>query len=550
MGRQPVLACDRGLADSLRADLLGGYDGVGSWSVFVEHVRGADEHLMVQAHEALHHELQTSTVWGCLASVAAMLGQSGIRGHALNEVFDYAIAGSTNVHELYATYLADALGRERHERDVLIDNARYSQFRQRAAMLLRLDAGDVGTVPIAATAAILRCCMAPAGLADLVGDLDFQTLSISQLRSAVNCRPDERLALFESLNTDLTIWQELLRELAEQDPGHQQRILAEHRTTTQEDLRMLTQQWSYEVQVVQRRCFELVAEILAKADEPTLQWSRLDQLTARIARAGIAADPSLQEVLKVGDLVPTDGADLLEFSRQGIALRSRLPLEILADTEVGTLALIDGMVVQKGTEQEHLCALWTEPKMLEKQFEVEAADLDLRVCLFTRARDADGQPVARIGILQTHRTARELQRIVAPTPLLVLTTHSALVHDDIAAALSGVEPVFVLMDLPIGWHIDHWLRQDARVRYGVATVDAEKELALLAVSVDHAAHLRFFHIGGMVALGSLLERLRQRYDPDLVGHDQTVLDQEIAGLTMAANHVLHTFSVLDQDGVS
>jgi hypothetical protein len=34
--------------------------------VFVEQIRGADEHLMVQAHEALHHELQTSTVWGAV----------------------------------------------------------------------------------------------------------------------------------------------------------------------------------------------------------------------------------------------------------------------------------------------------------------------------------------------------------------------------------------------------------------------------------------------------------------------------------------------------
>lgn len=58
---------------------------------------------MAQAHEALHHELQTSTVWGCLASVAAMFGQSGIRGHAPTEIFDYANDGSTNAHKLYAT---------------------------------------------------------------------------------------------------------------------------------------------------------------------------------------------------------------------------------------------------------------------------------------------------------------------------------------------------------------------------------------------------------------------------------------------------------------
>jgi hypothetical protein len=69
VNQQLVFACQRtGLANALRGDLLGGYDGVGGWSVFVEQIRGADEHLVVQAHEALHHELQTSTVWGCLTS--------------------------------------------------------------------------------------------------------------------------------------------------------------------------------------------------------------------------------------------------------------------------------------------------------------------------------------------------------------------------------------------------------------------------------------------------------------------------------------------------
>jgi hypothetical protein len=58
--------------------------------------------------------------------------------------------------------------------------------------------------------------------------------------------------------------------------------------------------------------------------------------------------------------------------------------------------------------------------------------------------------------------------------------------------------------------------------YGVATVDAEKELALLAVSVDHAAHLRFFTSVGWWHWDRCFERLRQRCYPDLVRHDQTV----------------------------
>lgn len=72
-----VLACEGGLAGALRSGLLGGYDGAGSWRIFVERVSGKDEHLVVQVHEAMHHELQTSTLWGSLTAMSAVLAAGG-----------------------------------------------------------------------------------------------------------------------------------------------------------------------------------------------------------------------------------------------------------------------------------------------------------------------------------------------------------------------------------------------------------------------------------------------------------------------------------------
>lgn len=106
------------------------------------------------------------------------------------------------------------------------------------------------------------------------------------------------------------------------------------------------------------------------------------------------------------------------------------------------------------------------------------------------------------------------------------------------------------MDLPIGWHIDYWLSQQAIVRYGFAVVDKERELALLGIQVDQVSNLRFVHIGGLLAMGSLFERLRQRHgDVDLI-HDEQVITDEGHGYTLMASHILNSFSVLDQDGAT
>jgi hypothetical protein len=538
-----VFACEQ---SGLVGALLGGYDGAGSWRVFVEQIRDRDEHMVVQVHEAMHHELQSSTAWGSIVAMSGALAKRGTRRLALMELFDRGVELSTTVHEMYATVMSVSVGRKRWRADPLADNPRYLAYLDRAEALLPVDSGIDEQIRMAAIAAVLRCCMQPRSMAALAADLDFMTVRAGSL-GAVG--PDDRLSMFEAAGRS-SEWRQLLIELSSADSGHQQRMLKEGQPTTPHDMEALAAQWNFETQVVQRRCYDLASSILDAQGSPSILWSELGVVARRIATATGLADPELGHVVEVADdRAPRAGDDVLEFSRQVIDLRPPLPLEIASGDGDTTLATIEAFVVRARTEQEHICALVCPPRVLQKQFVCPQHLPHSQTVLFTRARDDHGNPVARIGVVNSETSIAALQRSIEPRPLLVLTTHFALTDPSVAACVSGVDPVYVLMDLPVGWHIDDWVRQGGTVRYAVATVDAEKELAMIVVSVDHAANFRFFHIGGLLALGSLFERLRQRHDMGSVFYDDAVLRNDVAGLSLAVSHIIYTFRTLDQDGV-
>ncbi len=549
MASNAVLRCDRtGLGETLEATLLGGYDGFGLWRIMLDNIAGGDEHLVVQVHEALHHELQTSTLWGCLGAMSAAIAHTGLRPLALRDVFDRVVSQSTAVHEVYATFMSDVIARPRLQGvDVLKGNTRYQTYRQRGEALVPLVQG-AENLHAPAVAAVLRTCMQPAGLAGLLARLNFTTLTAEDLTAAVTLGPDARLSALEDNPPDLGEWRRLLQDLAQDDPGHQAQILTERRSTTQADLPQLTEQWLYETDVVQRQCYSLAAQALLTAGHSTILWDELGAFTATIINAAISAAPELANVVGGGDeLALGSPGDLLEFSRQGIELRAPLPLEQLP-VSVLEPDLLEAFVVQADTPEEHACALWTTSRELSRQFEVTSPLEPGAIAhgvLFTRARDAAG-PVARVGLLPPQTRPNDLRAAVHPRPLLVVATQSAVASDEVAEALATVEPVFVLMDLPIGWHVDRWIGQGATVRLAVGTVDPEKEIVMLACAIDLAPAFRLFHVGGQLAIGALLERLRQRHDPKSLVHDQ----HDLTGFTLAVSHVMHTFSVLDQDGAA
>jgi hypothetical protein len=167
-----------------------------------------------------------------------------------------------------------------------------------------------------------------------------------------------------------------------------------------------------------------------------------------------------------------------------------------------------------------------------------------------RARTAEGVDVVRLGLLPTTTTPRECQNLLGDVPLLVLTTHYTLVDDDVADRLRRVEPVFVLMDLPVGWHVDDWFRQGTDVRMALTPLEGAGpvELDMVAFVVADAPGFRFVHVGGKVGVSLLVERLRQRYGDRLAISGELVRDDATA-FNLMLNHVFGAWHVLDQDAV-
>ncbi len=104
-----IFACARdGLTRTLEQGLLGGYDGAGAWVLAMPNLRGDSEQLMVETHEGLHHELQTSSGLGLVSAMALLLARRGFRPHALAELFQGLANDSTHTHEVFATTCQDA----------------------------------------------------------------------------------------------------------------------------------------------------------------------------------------------------------------------------------------------------------------------------------------------------------------------------------------------------------------------------------------------------------------------------------------------------------
>lgn len=278
----PVFRCER---TGLSTVLLGGYDGTGTWTIIGPDISDGAEHLVVQAHEAMHHELQLSTTWGRLCAILGLLGQRTARPARYLDLFDAAVDESRTVHELYATVLSDGTATQRAARDVLADNPTYAGYRTRARALTPHVEGVADDIHLSAIAAILRCCMHPQRALDATGSLPDGL--VPKLLGGPDC-PDERLGAFEA-HTDPAAGVGLLGELQAADPGHHRDIQG-RRLTEPEDLPALSKQWRHEVQTVCSGAATNSLPILSAAGSVTLGWSALPSAAAT---AVAAVDPEL-----------------------------------------------------------------------------------------------------------------------------------------------------------------------------------------------------------------------------------------------------------------
>ena len=132
---------------------LGGYDGTEVWTLRAweraevlpkgrSHPR---ESVVTTLHEWLHHELQTTTLWGLLTRFVDEFRRAGVNKRASSALFWIGILRSQDVHEVYATTLST--GVDAPSVAALADNAEYTRHRARAR-LLRDVACDVAARPV------------------------------------------------------------------------------------------------------------------------------------------------------------------------------------------------------------------------------------------------------------------------------------------------------------------------------------------------------------------------------------------------------------------
>ena len=160
------------------------------WRVEVGDDADADEVLVASIHEAMHDRLQMTTIYGC---TIALLQERAVRDENPQGV-DETLAMQRNcarVHEEFATWMSTVpagWGSEHLQKAFPL----YVRHLRRAT-LRTASLGDY--LAMHACQGLARACMQPAGLVELLGQIDAIALSVGMLDHSM--RPDARLVRLE-----------------------------------------------------------------------------------------------------------------------------------------------------------------------------------------------------------------------------------------------------------------------------------------------------------------------------------------------------------------
>jgi len=482
--------------------------------------------------------------------MAFLLSGRGFRRHSLNELFQVMVEESRETHEVFATCLSAASDGVVRARGLLAENPRYLAYLDRGLALV--DAGDAEFWQFhhATISSVLRVCMRPAATLQLL-DRGFQRLMRRDL-DLERDGPDRRLSAFERLGGPSS-WRPVFRDLLENYPDRGgDPVRGSGRRRLPEDPQELERLHRFEGEVLLPRCHAHVCAVLDSAGLPSVGSRQQSQLATALRSAVADVDQELAEqlVLATGRLSLFEEA--LELERQQIVLRDRLPVRVVSAEETGRDP--SAFWIRDSGRPQHACAIWIDREVARKQFAfpdgVELAELI--VALTVRAGSEDTDQFVSLGLLPPGITPQQCQLALHDTPLLGLTTHATLArHGQALAVLQTAEPVLVLMDLPVGRHVGHWIRQGATVRVSAAPIDQTGgRLGVATFAINRRHPFVFFRIGSEASGYVLVDQLRQRH-PGSVEDDESVRDASWqAALGFAVDHVLSTWHVLDQRGGS
>ncbi|MFC6023647.1 hypothetical protein ACFP2T_46780 [Plantactinospora solaniradicis] len=540
--------CERdGLSDVLGTGLLGGYDGAGAWTVVLAALRDADEQQLVETHEGLHHELQASSAWGLIGAMSSLLAARGTRPEQLGEAFDEMVARSTRVHELFATYLSTApIGLEQG-RALLAGNTRYTEFLLDALSLVPVP-GTSRQVQETAIAAVLRCAMAPLAVTSVL-EQGFAALRRGRIVEPAHT-PDERLAAF--LGGDGPAgWAHLFAEIRADYPDLGGDLGGEDRRSLPDGAADVERLRRFEEEVLLRRCYEHVVAWLDAGGSPSIAWADQAAVADSLVREVRMLDDGLGDRLAVVTERRPILDDGLDYDRQRIRLRGGADCEQIDGPDV--LRRLPALLLGAGDDR-YVCGVWLAGSVVLRQFVPQAArassgitPTDRITALVNRVHRPDGSELTRLGLLDPDTTPGQVQRQIGGIPLVAVTSHASLLDPAVQATLVDDEPIFVVMDLPVAWHVDEWIRQGAQVRMAASPLEGTHAELWIAVFVgDHAPHLRFLSLGGKVGTAMLIERILRRH-VDRLSIDNRLLGD---GVEYAVRAILTTWRVLEQDSVA
>lgn len=535
-----------GLAAALRFDQLGAYDGADGWFLMIRNLHGLDQLSMTETHEALHHDLQWSSGWGLLSSGAQVLARNGVRPHALRELFREMVESARHTHETFATTFSTTTMGVNAARQLLAGNAEYSAYLERGLALVAAADDVTWQFRSAAISSVLRVCMRPASTLGLLqrGFRDLRSADLVLERDA----PDLRLAAFEQVGGPRS-WQPVFDQLAAEFPDRGGDASGE-RHSMPIDSPEFERLRRFEEEILMPRCHAHACAVLDRAGLPSL-GSRQQSVLANAFRTAVAAIDSefASRIELVADRRPIF-EDALEYHRQRLWLRERLPVELTSVEETRRTAKRFRSVSEGG---QFLCGLWLDRQVARGQFDLGDDIPDLLTAI---AALDDDEARLRLGLLPSGITPSECQRMLRDAPLLVLTTHHTLArHADVLAMLQKIEPVYVLMDLPVDRHVKQWIDGGILVRMTTVDVNAilpsdqqpRDGLTLLVLAVTRNHPFRFICLGGDVGIRILADQLRRRYQDQIVA-DPALLDEHRAAMAAVVGFVLRSWHVLQQGG--
>jgi hypothetical protein len=409
----------------------------------IRNLQRLDQLSMTETHEALHHDLQWSSGWGLLSSGAQVLARNGFRAHALRELFFEMVELARRTHETFATTFSTATGGVQNARRLLAGNAEYSAYLERGLALVR--GGD--DVPwqfrSAAISSVLRVCMRPAATLSLLGRgfRDLRGADLVPQRDA----PDLRLAAFEQTGGPDS-WQPVFDQLAAEYPERGGDASGE-RQSMPIDSPEFDRLRRFEEEILIPRCHAHVCTVLDQAGLPSIGSRQQSVLASAFRNAVADVDTEFASRIELIAERRPIFEEALEYHRQRVWLRERLPVEVTSTDDTPRTA---GRFRSASGGGQFICGLWLDRQVARSQFDL-GDDVPDPV---TAIAAVDDEGRLRLGLLPPSTTPTECQRLLADAPLLVLTTHHTLArHAELLAMLQTVEPVYVLMDLPVDRHV-------------------------------------------------------------------------------------------------